>query len=400
MQKKEKTSASKISNLLEEFSMNDITQLFFQYTGYGSQQEKVYNHKNCDFRSYLLHAKQQQVSYIQNYNEKKPGTSAYMNKELENDWVYEQPEDYHNSASLQVKNSFVAYLSALSKSHRIIRDRHKKNKLDIQYIITKKRQQYIRAVLKKEKAYAKRDIKQPNMHILNSSLWIDYPIKENEVVEQNDNKFKKVIDRLQGSVKILTKENILIKELLYSKAVSFGDSKTTQLLPINIYLDTNDNKDIFEVYDAILKFTKNIGFEVGVEFEAVKGSWIKRMIATSKKKLSSEDVLDRIKEAEYGIEVNTILKQQSEIDKNASEALVNIITSLKDIPNAAIRIGALIVVKVTDNEGAVSLQTRTLSIKELHLLNKKPELLQMPKQILQSLAKEIKDDELPQISEN
>tara|TARA_R110001583_G_scaffold163531_3_gene315639 strand:- start:1594 stop:1929 length:336 start_codon:yes stop_codon:yes gene_type:complete len=111
-------------------------------------------------------------------------------------------------------------------------------------------------------------------------------------------------------------------------------------------------------------------------------------------------VQDRLKEAEYGIEVNTILKQQSEIDKNQSEALSNIITSLKDIPNAAIRIGALIVVKLTDEEGSVSLQTRTLSIKELHLLNKKPELLQMPKQILKALANEIDDNIPPQISNN
>jgi hypothetical protein len=211
---------------------------------------------------------------------------------------------------------------------------------------------------------------------------------------------KTMIESLQDSINKLNRENRIMKELIYSDASSFDDKKTTQTMPIDIYLDTNESQEIFEVYDSVLKFAKSVGFDETIEFEAVKGSWFKRLIAKSSEKLSSEDVQDRLKEAEYGIEVNTILKKQSEIDKNQSEALSNIITSLKDIPNAAIRIGALIVVKLTDEEGAVSLQTRTLSIKELHLLNKKPELLQMPKQILQALAKEIDDNLPPQISEN
>lgn len=211
---------------------------------------------------------------------------------------------------------------------------------------------------------------------------------------------KMMVESLKDSVKKLNKENSIIKELLYSNATSYNDSKTTQTIPIDIYLDTDNSQEIFEVYDSVLRFAKSIGFDESIEFEAVKGSWFKRILAKSQEKLSSDEVQDRLKEAEYGIEVNTILKQQSEIDKNQSEALSNIITSLKDIPNAAIRIGALIVVKLTDEEGSVSLQTRTLSIKELHLLNKKPELLQMPKQILKALANEIDDNIPPQISDN
>ena len=191
------------------------------------------------------------------------------------------------------------------------------------------------------------------------------------IAKSNDeiSELKMMVESLKDSVKKLNKENILIKELLYSNAASYNDSKTTQTIPIDIYLDTNNSQEIFEVYDSVLRFAKSIGFEESIEFEAVKGSWFKRILAKSQAKLSSEEVQDRLKEAEYGIEVNTILKQQSEIDKNQSEALSNIITSLKDIPNAAIRIGALIVVKLTDEEGSVSLQTRTLSIKELHLFN-------------------------------
>jgi hypothetical protein len=210
---------------------------------------------------------------------------------------------------------------------------------------------------------------------------------------------KKTMELLKSSIEKLSEENNLVKEILYSEATSFSDSKAIQKLPVEIYLDTNEPSEIFKLYGSVLDFIKIIGFDKSLDFEAMKGSWFKRLIALSSEKLSSEEVKNRLKEAEYGIEVNTILKQQSEIDKNQSEALANIITSLKDIPNAAIRIGALIVVKVTDSNGTVNLQTRTLSIKELHLLNKKPELLKIPQQILQALAEEIKDDIPPSIED-
>lgn len=227
---------------------------------------------------------------------------------------------------------------------------------------------------------------------------VSFTIKD--VLKEEIHELRNMIESLQDSVKKLTRENKIVKDLLYSDASNYGDKKKTQIIPIDIYLDTDEPKEIFEVYDAVVKFANILGFDDTIEFEAIKGSWYKRMIAKTKEKLSGDEIQDRLKEFEYGVEVNTILKQQSEIDKNQSEALANIITSLKDIPNAAIRIGALIVVKLTDIDGSVSLQTRTLSIKELHLLNKKPELLQMPKQILQALAKEIDDEQQPQISNN
>lgn len=205
------------------------------------------------------------------------------------------------------------------------------------------------------------------------------------------------LEKLHDSIYHLKKENDQVKDLLFTEANSYGDPKSTQILPLSIYVDTNESAEIFEVYDAVIKFAESIGFDKAFEFDPVKGSWFKKMLFKSREKLTSDEVTDRLREVEYGIEVNTILKPQSEVDKNQSEALANIITSIKDIPNAAIKIGALIVVKITDEQGSVSLQTRTLSIKELHLLNKKPELLQMPTQILLALAKEVDDEELPKL---
>lgn len=101
--------------------------------------------------------------------------------------------------------------------------------------------------------------------------------------------------------------------------------------------------------------------------------------------MTSDEVTNRLREAEYAVEVNTILKPQSEVEKNQSDALVGILSSLQGIHNAAVRIGSLIVVKVTSPTGEVSVQTRTLSIAEMHIINKHPELLQQPQQILAAL---------------
>jgi hypothetical protein len=112
-----------------------------------------------------------------------------------------------------------------------------------------------------------------------------------------------------------------------------------------------------------------------------------------------------LKEAEYAVEVNTILKPQSEVEKNQSEALLNILKSLEGTHHGVIRIGSLLVVKVTSKDGEVNVQVRTLNILELHTLNRHPELLNQPQHILSELVRIIdnqqsaEDNHLP-LSEN
>ncbi len=216
-------------------------------------------------------------------------------------------------------------------------------------------------------------------------------------IEKLNNK----IHYLNEKIEKIENENNELKEIIYSESTSYESKTKIQKIPIEIYLDTNNSKIIFGVYEAVLSFIENIGFEKVFEFKHIKGSWFKRMIVKSKIALSPDEVFDKLKEVEYGIEVNTILKHQSEIDKNQSEALLNILKSVENVPNAAIRIGSLLVVKLTTKKGDVNVQVRSLSIKELHLLNKKPELLHNPQKIFIALTLEIKEEgELPETSQN
>jgi hypothetical protein len=203
---------------------------------------------------------------------------------------------------------------------------------------------------------------------------------------ENDN--KKIKDELRS----LKDVNNQLKSTFYDSILTSNIDEKIQFIPVDIYLDTNNSNEIFKVYTSIIDFLRSIDFEIAFEFDAIKGSWIKKIIAKSQKVMTSDELVDRLKEAEYGIEVNAILKQQSEIDKNQSEALLNILKSVENVPNAAIRIGSLLVVKITPNDGEVNVQVRSLSIKELHLLNKKPQLLHKPQEILTALTKEINQD--------
>jgi hypothetical protein len=217
--------------------------------------------------------------------------------------------------------------------------------------------------------------------------------KKYQILSVEIENLKKELNNYRSELERTKTETNELKEIIYENSRSFGSSTKIQTIPVDLYLDTNEPTLIFEVYDAVIRYLNKTGFVKAFEFKEQKGSWIKRMIAKSIASLTGAEVIDRLKEGEYIIEVNSVLKPQSEVDKNQSEAMSNIIASLKDINNAAIRIGSLLVVKMTNNEGEVNVQVRSLSIKELHLINKKPELLHKPQQILTALSQEIKAEE-------
>jgi hypothetical protein len=211
---------------------------------------------------------------------------------------------------------------------------------------------------------------------------------------------EKELSVLRNELNRTKNENDEFKEIIFDQMLFSNEDKKIQFIPIEIYLDTDNSMEIFNTYEAVLKFLDSIGFKKSFEFKAKLGSWFKRMTAKSKSILSNKEVTDRFKEIEYGVEVNTILKPQSEVDKNHSEALANILKSIENYPNAAIRIGSLIVVKITPPNGEINIQVRTLSIKELHVLNKRPELLSRPSEILIALAKEIEGNDNEELSKN
>ena len=101
--------------------------------------------------------------------------------------------------------------------------------------------------------------------------------------------------------------------------------------------------------------------------------------------VKTEEFQEKLGEAEYGLKLHTITKQQSEIDKNQAEAVSKIIDSVKDIQNAAIKIGSILIVKTTVSN-IPNIAVKNLSLKEMIELENKPSLLRSPIDLLENLS--------------
>lgn len=165
-------------------------------------------------------------------------------------------------------------------------------------------------------------------------------------------------------------------------------SNQEKYLLTDIYLDTNDPELANEIYGKFNKFLDTLGFEVEDESEAIQGSWIKRVIYKLKKAFQSEQVQERIKKGEHALELITIKKTQSEIDRNQVEAAASLIQSLEKVDSAAFKIGSLILIKVTDENRKTKVVSRTLTTNELMILEKNIDLLNKPMELLNLLESE------------
>lgn len=155
--------------------------------------------------------------------------------------------------------------------------------------------------------------------------------------------------------------------------------------PVEIYLDTNNSEQIKNTYQSVLDFLKTKKLNVETELPDEKGSWFKRLFAKTQDLTTSEEFKEKIGEAEYGLKLHTITKQQSEIDKNQAEAVSKIIDSVKDIQNAAIKIGSILIVKTTVSH-IPNIAVKNLSLKEMIELENKPSLLRSPIDLLEKLT--------------
>lgn len=159
------------------------------------------------------------------------------------------------------------------------------------------------------------------------------------------------------------------------------------VLPVLIYIDTSDNNKITKYYDAIKGLILSLDLELFYEYEPVKGSWIRKLIIRTKKIVTSDEVIERLKKIEHGLEINTINKTQSEIDKNQAEALSAILNASANIPRLATLIGSLLIIKTTNEQNEPVVFSRTLTTNELIYLKDNPQLIQNPSNILHELAK-------------
>lgn len=90
--------------------------------------------------------------------------------------------------------------------------------------------------------------------------------------ERELQEFKAQLSEFKKELEELRQGNEKLKDILFNNVADYGADSTIQLIPVNIYLDTNDNNLIYTAYQSVLDFLTEIGFETSVDFKAKKGS--------------------------------------------------------------------------------------------------------------------------------
>jgi type I restriction enzyme, R subunit len=154
----------------------------------------------------------------------------------------------------------------------------------------------------------------------------------------------------------------------------------------NLYLDTEDYLIAEAAYFSYKAFGESLGLELVDEGEFARGSWIRKrmewLIRLTKSK-EAREVFDKGKKA---IELAHLEKVQSEVNRNNAEAAASFLNATKDIPNVASIFGSLVVVKATI-EGVPQLMTRVLTTEQVIELERSPELMNRPVDLLDHLEK-------------
>jgi hypothetical protein len=149
----------------------------------------------------------------------------------------------------------------------------------------------------------------------------------------------------------------------------------------SIYLSTGSFNDGYAVVEAYIRFAKSIGLTVVNNGEFIKGSWWRKGIELLTRARNSDEAKEIFEKGKKAIELATIEKLQSEVNKNNAEAAAAYITAIKDIPEAATLLGSLLIVKVTV-DGTPRIYSTVLTTEQLLKVEKSPVLMSNPKDLL------------------
>ena len=171
-----------------------------------------------------------------------------------------------------------------------------------------------------------------------------------------------------------------------SFGIELSDYPVSRFIPIKVYLSEYPDRHITEIISSVGAFIDSLGFLFVDEFPSQRGSWWKSWFGKSKEVMTSDEFSERLKKGERAIELATLDKVQSEVNKNNAEAASNLIGSLDSVDNAAIQIGSLLLVKVTNGSNS-SIHTKQLTNNEMVVLEKNQSLLHQPTDIIEKLEK-------------
>lgn len=175
----------------------------------------------------------------------------------------------------------------------------------------------------------------------------------------------------------------------WSWSVSF-DPNDLQLILLNsamsfrghIFADTEDFGKAESVFKTTKALFETFGFETSEDGIIKQGSWFKENIVYKiKNVLRSKEVIELLDKTKRAIELQQIEKHQSEVNRNNMEAVAAFLNSVKEIPNVAVVMDSLIVVKATV-EGIPQLVVHKMTTEQVIEVERNPQLKNNPLELL------------------
>ncbi len=128
-----------------------------------------------------------------------------------------------------------------------------------------------------------------------------------------------------------------------------------------------------------------LGYEFPTAGELTQGSYWWRTRAAAQRAQAADALATRLIKVERYLELTHLDGKQAEVDSKEAQAVSQLLEALKDVPVACIRVGSILLVKYVQNGNPVAL-ARSLSQREIRLLEQYPEIQQNPASALAALA--------------
>ena len=152
----------------------------------------------------------------------------------------------------------------------------------------------------------------------------------------------------------------------------------------HVFIDTDNIKMAEFVFDAYTSFAQALGFTITEEGTFEKGSWIKKGIKMVQEFFKKEEVREIYQKGKRSLELAYIEKTQAEIDGLKVSAAAQLLTSVKDTSNVAIKLGSIVLIKRVTN-GQEQTLIFDLTDEQRQNLEKNGFLLNQPHELLKYL---------------
>lgn len=164
-------------------------------------------------------------------------------------------------------------------------------------------------------------------------------------------------------------------------------NKVEALVEISLPQESIEIWDQERVVNAAGAFMEALGFAVEHQGEPIIGSLFQRFIFKTKKALTSKEAKELFEESKTALRAQLQDKPSAESTAQLATAASEVIKSLESIPNAAVRLGKLMVVKVTE-DGTPRIMVETISLALQHKLEADPLFIREPQAVVDFLSLE------------